>query len=179
MLFAVTMPILPPGRSPLSPGSRAGLGAALVLLAAVIAVELVDGKSANFVGLFAAVPFLAAVFAYWQTVLGVGALATIAGLVFASLDKEQSVSGMINVLGIMLATGIAATVATIRQRQADRIAELLRLAAVAQQAVLRPLGPQVGSLAVSGRYISATAAADIGGDLYEALDTPYGVSRAS
>jgi hypothetical protein len=175
MLFAVAMPILPPGRSPLSPESRAGLGAALVLLAAVIAVELLDTTRASFVGLFAAVPFLAAVFAYWQTVLGVGALATIAGLVFASLDKEQSVSGMINVLGIMLATGIAATVATIRQRQADRIAELLRLAAVAQQAVLRPLGPQVGSLAVSGRYISATAAADIGGDLYEALDTPYGV----
>jgi serine phosphatase RsbU (regulator of sigma subunit) len=46
---------------------------------------------------------------------------------------------------------------------------------VAQQAVLRPLGPQVGTLAVAGRYISATAAADIGGDLYEALDTPYGV----
>jgi hypothetical protein len=175
MLFAVAMSILSPGRSPLSPGSRAGLGAALVMLAAVIAVELVDSESANFVGLFAAVPFLAAVFAYWQTVLGVGALATIAGLVFATMDKEQSPSGMINVLGIMLATGIAATVATIRQRQADRIAELLRLAAVAQQAVLRPLGPQVGSLAVSGRYISATAAADIGGDLYEALDTPYGV----
>ena len=32
-----------------------------------------------------------------------------------------------------------------------------------------------GTLAVAGRYISATAAADIGGDLYEALDTPYGV----
>jgi serine phosphatase RsbU (regulator of sigma subunit) len=28
---------------------------------------------------------------------------------------------------------------------------------------------------VAGRYISASAAADIGGDLYEALDTPYGV----
>jgi hypothetical protein len=175
MLFAVTMPILPPGRSPFSPGSRAGLGAALVLLAAVSAVELVDSTRASFVGLLAAVPFLAAVFAYWQTVLGVGALATIAGLVFTGTDSQQTISGMINVLGIMLATGIAAAVATIRQRQADRIAELLRLAAVAQQAVLRPLGPQVGSLAVAGRYISATAAADIGGDLYEALDTPYGV----
>jgi serine phosphatase RsbU (regulator of sigma subunit) len=41
--------------------------------------------------------------------------------------------------------------------------------------VLRPIGPQVGALAVAGRYISATAAADIGGDLYEALNTPYGV----
>jgi serine phosphatase RsbU (regulator of sigma subunit) len=30
-------------------------------------------------------------------------------------------------------------------------------------------------LTVAARYISASAAADIGGDLYEALDTPYGV----
>ena len=97
-------------------------------------------------------------------------------MVFVGTDRRSlGVAGMVNMLGIMLATGIAAAVATIRQRQADRIAELLRLAAVAQQAVLRPLGPQVGSLAVAGRYISATAAADIGGDLYEALDTPYGV----
>ena len=134
-----------------------------------------DGARAEFVGLLAAVPFLAAVFASWQVVLGVGALATIVGAVFVGADGRLDVTGMVNVLGIVLSTGIAAAVATIRQRQAARIAELLRLAAVAQQAVLRPLGPQVGSLAVAGRYISATAAADIGGDLYEALDTPYGV----
>ncbi|GLY99248.1 PP2C family protein-serine/threonine phosphatase [Actinoplanes sp. NBRC 103695] len=163
------------GRRPLSPGSRAGLGAALVLLVAVSGVELIDTSRPNFIGLFAAVPFLAAVFAGWQTTLGVGALATVVGMVFASTDTEHSVAGLVNVVGIMLATGIASAVATIRQRQADQIAELTRLAAVAQQAVLRPLGPQVGALAVAGRYISATAAADIGGDLYEALDTPYGV----
>ncbi|WP_433299703.1 PP2C family protein-serine/threonine phosphatase [Actinoplanes sp. CA-030573] len=175
MLFGVTMPTLPPGRRPLSPGSRAGLGAALVLLAVVSAVELADGRHARFVGLLAAVPFLAAVFAFWQTVLVVGVLAAVVGSIFVSLDPTQGMSGLINIVGIILATGIAATVATIRQRQADRIVELQRLAAVAQQAVLRPIGPQVGALAVAGRYISATAAADIGGDLYEALDTPYGV----
>ena len=175
MLFGVTMPILPPGRGPMSPGSRAGLGAALVLLALVSAVEMADGARANYVGLLAAVPFLAAAFAYWPTVLAVGAVATIVGMVFAGADGNLDTAGVVNVLGIMLATGIASAVATIRQRQADRIVELLRLAAVAQQAVLRPLGPQVGSLAVAGRYISATAAADIGGDIYEALDTPYGV----
>ncbi|WP_306208867.1 PP2C family protein-serine/threonine phosphatase [Actinoplanes sp. RD1] len=175
MLFGVPMPKLPSGRRPLSPGSRAGLGAALVLLVVVTGVELADGVQANFVGLFAAVPFLAAVFAYWQPVMIVGGLATVVGLVFATADGSFGSVGMINVLGIMLATGIAAAVANIRQRQADRIAELQRLAAVAQQAVLRPLGPQIGSLAVAGHYISATAAADIGGDLYEALDTPYGI----
>ncbi|RZU50922.1 serine phosphatase RsbU (regulator of sigma subunit) [Krasilnikovia cinnamomea] len=175
MLFGEAMPILPAGRRSLSPGSRAGLGAALVLLAVVSAVELADGKEVNFVGLLAAVPFLAAVFASWQTVLGVGALAAVVGTTFALPHGRVDMVGMVNVLGVMLATGIAASVATIRQRQADRIAELVRLAAVAQQAVLRPIGPQVGSLAVAGRYISASAAADIGGDLYEALDTPYGV----
>ncbi len=120
MLFGVAMPILPPGRRPLSPGSRAGLGAALALLAVISAVELADGPQANYIGLFVAVPFLAAVFASWQTVLATGVLTTAVGVVFA-------------------------------------------------------LGPQLGSLQVAGRYISATAAADIGGDLYEALDTPYGV----
>jgi hypothetical protein len=175
MLFGVPMPILPAGRRPLSPGSRAGLGAALVLLVLVSAVEIADGPQANFVGLFAAVPFLAAVFAYWQTVLAIGAVATIVGMIFAGTDGRFDTVGMVNVVGIMLATGIAAAVATLRQRKDVRIAELLRLAAVAQQAVLRPLGPQVGNLAVAGRYISASAAADIGGDLYEALDTPYGV----
>jgi hypothetical protein len=175
MLFGVPMSILPPGRRPLSPGSRAGLGAALALLALVSAVEMADGARANYVGLLAAVPFLAAAFAYWPTVLAVGSVATVVGMVFAGADGNLDTAGVVNVLGIMLATGIASAVATIRQRQADRIVELLRLAAVAQQAVLRPLGPQVGSLAVAGRYISATAAADIGGDIYEALDTPYGV----
>ena len=175
MLFGVPMPNLPAGRRPLSPGSRAGLGAALVLLAVVSAVEIADGPQANFVGLFAAVPFLAAVFAYWQTVLAIGAVATVVGMVFAGTDGRFDTVGMVNVVGITLATGIAAAVATLRQRKDIRIAELLRLAAVAQQAVLRPLGPQVGNLAVAGRYISASAAADIGGDLYEALDTPYGV----
>ena len=175
MLFGVPMPTLPAGRRPLSPASRAGLGAALVLLVVVSVVEVADGPHANFVGLYAAVPFLAAVFAYWQTVLAVGTVATIVGMVFAGTDGRFDTAGMVNVVGITLATGIAAAVATIRQRKDNRIAELLRLAAVAQQAVLRPLGPQVGSLAVAGRYISASAAADIGGDLYEALDTPYGV----
>ena len=175
MLLRVPMPNFATGRRPLSPGSRAGLGAALVLLGVITAVELLDGRRASFVGLFAAVPFLAAVFATWPTVLAVGALGTVAGIIFASADSEHSVPGMVNMVGIILATGIAAAVATIRQRQAARIAELLRLAAVAQQAVLRPLGPQVGALAVAGRYLSASAAADIGGDLYEALDTPYGV----
>ncbi|GAA0427334.1 membrane protein [Actinoplanes capillaceus] len=177
MLFRGTMHTFLPGRRPLSPGNRAGLGAALVLLAVVSAVEVADGRQEmHYVGLLAMVPFVAAVFAVWQVVLGAGLLATVVGAVFVGVGGGQiGMPGLINLMGIMLATGVAAAGATIRQRQSEQITELLRLAAVAQQAVLRPIGPQVGALAVAGRYISATAAADIGGDLYEALNTPYGV----
>lgn len=163
------------GRGPLSPGSRAGLGAALALLALVSAVELADGRPAHYVALMVAAPFLAAALASWRVVLGVGVLATVIGASFALAERTMSLVSAVNVAGIALATAIAAAVASMRQRQAEQIAELSKLAAVAQQAVLRPLGPQVGTLAVAGRYISSTATAEIGGDLYEAMDTPYGV----
>ncbi|WNM41832.1 PP2C family protein-serine/threonine phosphatase [Micromonospora halotolerans] len=163
------------GRGPLSPGSRAGLGAALALLAIVSAVELADGRPAHYIALMVAAPFLAAALASWRVVLGVGLLATGIGAAFALAEQTMSLVTAVNVAGIALATAIAGAVAAVRGRQSEQIAELSRLASVAQQAVLRSLGPQVGTLAVAARYISSTATAEIGGDLYEAMDTPYGV----
>jgi phosphoserine phosphatase RsbU/P len=159
----------------MSPGSRAGLGAAFVLLAIVAAVELADGVQPHYIGLMVAAPFIAAAFANWRVVLVVGLVATVMGMAFALGGPRVMMATGVNLSGIVIATGIAAAVAVVRERQAERIAELSKLASVAQQAVLRPLGPQVGTLAVAGRYISATATADIGGDLYDVLDTPYGV----
>ncbi|MFG2165225.1 PP2C family protein-serine/threonine phosphatase [Micromonospora chersina] len=175
MLCGVRTQPFQSGHGPLSPGSRAGLGAALALLAIVSAVELADGRPAHYVALMVAAPFLAAALASWRVVLGVGLLATGIGAAFALAEQTMSLVTAVNVAGIALATAIAGAVAAVRQRQSERIAELSRLASVAQQAVLRPLGPQVGTLAVAARYISSTATAEIGGDLYEAMDTPYGV----
>jgi phosphoserine phosphatase RsbU/P len=175
MLLPVPMRLKSPGRRPMSSGTRAGLGAAFVLLAIVAAVEVADGRRPNYIGLVVAAPFIAAAFATWRVVLTVGAVATATGVAFAIAGPHLTLATGVNVGAIVLATGIAAAVAVVRQRQAERIAELSKLASVAQQAVLRPLGPQMGALAVAGRYISATADADIGGDLYEVLDTPYGV----
>jgi len=163
------------GRGPLSPGSRAGLGAALALLALVSAMELADGATAHYIALMVTAPMLAAALGSWRVVLGVGVLATAIGGSFALAEQTLSLVSAVNVAGVALATGIAGAVAAVRQRQSEKIAELSRLASVAQQAVLRPLGPQVGTLAVAARYISSTARAEIGGDLYEAMDTPYGV----
>ncbi|MEU1234544.1 MULTISPECIES: PP2C family protein-serine/threonine phosphatase [Micromonospora] len=175
MLSDVRTQPFQPGRGPLSPGSRAGLGAALALLAIVVAVELADGRPAHYLALMVVAPFLAAALASWRVVLAVGGLATAIGIGFAVAERGSPLVTVVNVTAVGVATAIAAATAAIRQRQADRIAELSRLASVAQQAVLRPLGPQVGTLAVAARYISSTATAEIGGDLYEVMDTPYGV----
>lgn len=163
------------GGGPKAKESRAGLGAAVALLALIVLIELADGTRPDFIGLLVAVPFLAAAFVPWREVLIVGGVATAVGVVFGLFPSGMSLSSAINVLGIVVATGIAAVAGTVRARQVERLGELARLASVAQAAVLRPLGPRVGPLAVAGRYISASAAADIGGDLYEAVDTPYGV----
>ncbi|MEV1017111.1 PP2C family protein-serine/threonine phosphatase [Micromonospora sp. NPDC049751] len=175
MLSLVPTRLLQSGRSPLSPGSRAGIGAAVVLLAIVSVLELADGRRAHYVALLAAAPILAAALAAWRVVLGVGAVATVIGIAFAATDPRMMLVTSVNMVAVGIASGLAVAVAWVRQRQAEQIAELTKLASVAQQAVLRPLGPQVGMLSVAGRYISSTATAEIGGDLYEAIDTPYGV----
>ncbi|GAA4243702.1 PP2C family protein-serine/threonine phosphatase [Dactylosporangium darangshiense] len=173
MLFAGPM------KRQLLPEARAGVGAAFVLIALVLAAEVADGVRADYVGLLAAAPFLAAAFASWPEVLAVGSASTLLAFLFCSIElmhsRDRALVLMLNLGGVIVASGIASAVGAIRQRQIARYAELSRLASVAQGAVLRPLGPQVGPLTVAARYISASAAADIGGDLYEALDTPYGV----
>src|SRR5262245_28649919 len=145
MLLAVPM------KRQLPPEARAGVGAAFVLLCLVLAVEVADGARANYIGLLAAAPFLAAAFASWREVLAVGSAATLLAVLFGSIDlmhptagQHRTLSVVLNLAGVILATGIGSAVGAIRQRQIARFAELSRLASVAQGAVLRPLGPQVG-----------------------------------
>ncbi|MCP2326142.1 serine phosphatase RsbU (regulator of sigma subunit) [Hamadaea flava] len=175
MLIAVLERLLWSSRRPLTPGTRAGVGAAAILLFFLAILEWADGPEPHYIGLMATAPFLAAAFAPWRSVLVAGGLATALGTVFAVMSGARGQTTLLNVIGIGLATGLAAAAAAVRQKQAERIAELSHLAMIAQQAVLRPLGPTVGGLSIAGRYISATAAADIGGDLFEAVETAYGV----
>ena len=175
MLFGVPMQLIPPARWPLSSRSRAGLGAALALLIFVAVLGLAAGPRTEYIGLAAVAPLLAAAFASWPVVLASGGLATVTGAVLALNGRMVTPAALINIFGIVLATGVAARIAMERQRRTEQLGELSKLASVAQQAVLRPLGPQVGHLAVAGHYISSTAVAEIGGDLYEVIDTPYGV----
>ena len=97
------------GLARMSQENRAGIGAALVLLLIISLVELADGAPPHYIGLLAAVPFLAAAFGAWPEVLVIGGLASAAGLAFGMYpDGRPSGASLINVGGVIIATGVAA-----------------------------------------------------------------------
>jgi len=166
---------MPSRRHTLSAEAATGLGASVIVLIVVTGAQVADGLDQSATGWLAIAPFLAAAFAPWRYVVGIGAMAAAitASTALVSDDGFDKMA-MVRLIGMTVATFGAIAVSMVRQGQNQRYAELVRLAQVAQQAVLSPIGPQIGQLTIAARYVSASAAADIGGDLYEALDTPYG-----
>ncbi|MDO9496994.1 MAG: PP2C family protein-serine/threonine phosphatase [Nocardioides sp.] len=74
------------------------------------------------------------------------------------------------------ALGILAVVsATVRDRREERLRRMTVIAATAQQALLSSVPSRLADVDLAARYVSATAAAQVGGDLYEVCSTPYGV----
>jgi len=111
-----------------------------------------------------------------RAVLASGTLA-LAALGTDLADDSVSVSGP--------AAGAACTVLAVLAagmcmagRGSALSAELARtreIAVAAQHVLLRPLPREVGGVAVSGEYLSASHGAKVGGDFYEVLATPFGV----
>jgi sigma-B regulation protein RsbU (phosphoserine phosphatase) len=63
----------------------------------------------------------------------------------------------------------------VRVEREGRLRAVTRVAEVAQRALLGGVPPALGSLRLAVLYASASAEASIGGDFYEALETPHGV----
>ncbi|HET9061369.1 MAG TPA: SpoIIE family protein phosphatase [Acidimicrobiales bacterium] len=67
---------------------------------------------------------------------------------------------------------MALETARLFEDQTERLASVTSIAQVAQQAILAPLPAAIGAVRLSARYLSATAEAQVGGDLYEAVARP-------
>lgn len=158
------------------PTGRLGLSAAALLCLLVVALDAVEGIHGQLLGLLVAPPFLAAAFASTGPTVLVGAFGLLSAVAYSLVERAHASLGLVTILvAIVVATAIAAITGGLRTSSSERIERLVRVADVAQAAVMRPLPPRLGPLEVSARYISADADAHIGGDLYEAVETPYGV----
>ena len=70
---------------------------------------------------------------------------------------------------------LAVALAAIRERRERALRTMTVVAEAAQRAVLRALPSHLSDYGFAARYLSATDAAVVGGDLYEVVDSPFGV----
>jgi serine phosphatase RsbU (regulator of sigma subunit) len=166
---------LPPTDEPrkVLPALTAPLGA----LIAIVALDLLIPGPTTLIPLLVAVPVLALLRPGVRALPAALALATLG--VAAPLGVLHWPERPIAVSTSLAGTAVTAIVAWIAGRRFQRgvhVQERLRrVADVAQQAVLRPVPPRVGPVGARVRYLAADAEARVGGDLYEIVQTPFGV----
>jgi hypothetical protein len=153
-----------------------GLPLAIAFIALVWAIDVAAQARAVLIGFLALAPLLAAAVERARRTALVAALAALAALSsglfgarFGSLDHLLRVA-------VVIAVGVVSIyVARARGLREERLRRVTEIARVTQQAVLREVPEQVGGVALAARYVSAYEAAQVGGDLYEVVDSPYGV----
>ncbi|MGA5582621.1 PP2C family protein-serine/threonine phosphatase [Streptomyces thermodiastaticus] len=105
----------------------------------------------------------------------VGALAVT--LITASLHggwRGQAVYS--NILGILVVSVASVITGRAMQRRRRReLDQIRRIAAAAQSVLLRPVPARLGPVRAASLYLAAETGAQIGGDLYEAVHTRFGV----
>ncbi|MFJ4687244.1 PP2C family protein-serine/threonine phosphatase [Streptomyces sp. NPDC088789] len=152
----------------------------LLLIALGAVFQLFTPTQLTGTPLFVAAPLMAApLFTRWQTV-GFGCLALaaavllhlVAGSVWESVATQHLATELAT---IAFATAIAVLLNTVVDRGREQLASAREVAEAAQRAVVPTPADRIAGLRVAARYEAAQRDALIGGDLYGAQDTPYGV----
>jgi phosphoserine phosphatase RsbU/P len=157
-------------------GRPLGAVVAVAIAGSIMLLDLLEGPRTQYVGLLVATPFMAASFVppVPTVVAGLSAL-TLGATYGAYAGVAFTHPQLIRLAFILAATVLASFVSALRTRRELELAELAVIAEVAQQTVLRPLPERVGGAEVAVAYVSSATAARIGGDLYEVVETPWGV----
>ena len=154
----------------------------LTPLAAMLLVSLIDyfsGPDAYLASLMSVVPPLAALTLYPLELVLVSSLGMVLLVLLSRYDGLGSVHDLRLYHGTLVAyaalTLAGAVISYLRVVRARQLVAVSTVAEAAQRALLRPPEPQVGGIRIAVRYVSAADSAQIGGDLYAVLETPYGV----
>ncbi|MFF3878137.1 PP2C family protein-serine/threonine phosphatase [Streptomyces sp. NPDC001978] len=130
----------------------------------------------QFYRLLGATPALAAAMFSVAGTLGTGLLALIAGFAISAADHNLGQTpGNFTLLAIAASTLTAAYASRVRQNREHTLAQVRSVAETAQRVLLRPLPQHLEDIDVEVLYQAAAAQARIGGDFYEAMQTPQGV----
>lgn len=164
------------------PSGRRGLFTLLQCLPFVIAllVVAIELSPAHFLytgPLLTATPALAAVTMGPKGTLAAAALALLVSITTATYNQawgSQQVYTNLLALSLVSLAGITMSSAAHTRRQSE-LDQVRRIAEAAQTVLLRPVPARLGPIRAASMYLAAETGAQIGGDLYEAVQTRYGV----
>jgi phosphoserine phosphatase RsbU/P len=154
-----------------------GVWLGLGLIVVIVGLDLVGGRRAELLGLLVGPPIVAASFVGPKRTVAVGVVALGAAVGYGRAVGVDLLAGSQGVpaVAIGVATVLSGVVARVRVERERRLRAVTRVAEVAQRALLGGVPPALGSLRLAVLYASASTEASIGGDFYEAVETPHGV----
>jgi hypothetical protein len=154
-----------------------GVWVGLALIVVIVGLDLVGGRNAELLGLLVGPPIVAASFVGPKRTVAVGVVALGAAVGYGRAVGVDLLAGSQGVpaVAIVAATVLSGLVARVRVQREWRLRAVTRVAEVAQRALLGGVPPALGSLRLAVLYASASVEASIGGDFYEAVETPHGV----
>ncbi len=121
-------------------------------------------------------PIVASFVASWRSTAVVAAGAVVLSVLGGTwLDLPYDEGYWFRVAICTVLSVLSAVSAYLNERREARLQRMTMIAETAQRAVLRAMPTAIGSVGLAARYVSATAEALVGGDLYEVAATPYGV----
>jgi serine phosphatase RsbU (regulator of sigma subunit) len=147
-----------------------------LVMALVVLNELTPERDRAVLPLLSLGPALASVSrrAVHTALIGALSLAICAALSWYYHLYQQG-HGNVPFITIAGVTAVGVGASAGRQRRERELADIRAVAEIAQAVLLRPAPREVPGAELAARYMSATAAARIGGDLYEVITTPQHV----
>ncbi|MGW1917056.1 PP2C family protein-serine/threonine phosphatase [Streptomyces sp. NPDC002076] len=146
----------------------------IILLA--LGIELSPAHAVITGPLLAAMPALASLTMGPKGTLSAAAGAFTVTVLTATLHHSWGGQVYSNLISLLVVSAASVTMSNaVRTRRQSELNQVRRVAEAAQRVLLRPVPPRLGPVQMASKYLAAETGAQIGGDLYEAVHTRYGV----
>ncbi|WP_221522412.1 PP2C family protein-serine/threonine phosphatase [Kitasatospora kifunensis] len=147
----------------------------LVLIVVITTVDILSPPQIHLGPLLVVAPAITAAFAGTRLTALISLLAVSALVIIGIMRDGLTTSNHETQLaGLVVVSGTVVTYTALRDRHARELVQVRSVAEAAQQVLLRPLPPRIGSLRIASVYLAAEAEAQVGGDLYAAARTTSG-----
>ncbi|MEU6716798.1 PP2C family protein-serine/threonine phosphatase [Nonomuraea sp. NPDC046802] len=145
------------------------------MIVLIVLTDLLTPPNVHLGPLLVAAPAITASFASPRLTAAIGALA-IAAEVLVGIHDEGfgTLNVQIGLGGLTVVSLFVVLFAVVRDRQQRELTQVRSVAEAVQTALLRPVPERLGPLHLASAYMAAEAEAQIGGDIYAAVRTPYG-----